>query len=202
MRFAGQAYDKGEQIWVNIGWNSMGNQRIPADVPPLLVDSVEDVRWKAFVSDLQLSLAEKPISVPGCLQCPCGFCIMCPYACAKKAAFDAAMTQATDRHKASLPGLIGWKLVRRARKEDPTASMGYNLIFAKSQAFARPLPPIPVVTACVVGESAASAPAQDQMQGTGTITEQIEEVKSLLDRGLITHEEFTRKKALILGLQL
>ena len=53
-----------------------------------------------------------------------------------------------------------------------------------------------------MGESAASAPAQDQMQGTGTITEQIEEVKSLLDRGLITHEEFTRKKALILGLQL
>ena len=197
MRYAGQAFDKGEEIWVNIGWNSSGNQRIPGEVPVLLADSVEDVRWKAFVSDLRPSLAENTISVPGCLQCPCGLCILCPYAFAKKAAFEAAMTQATNRHKSSLPGLVGWKLVRSARVEDPAAAMGYNLIFRKSSLHqGAALSSIPVVTAHVVG----SPPAQERMTER-TITEQIEEVNGLLERGLITQDEFTKKKALILGLQ-
>ncbi|CAE7716862.1 unnamed protein product [Symbiodinium pilosum] len=200
MQYAGHAYDKGEQIWINIGWNSTGNQRIPGEVPSILADSVEDVRWKAFVSDLRPSLAANTISVPGCLQCPCGFCILCPYACAKKAAFDAAMTQATERHKANLPGLVGWKLVHRARKEDPNASMGYNIIFLKSgmpqgSRGMSSMPAMPVVVARVVGD----APAQEQMVRT-TTTQQIEEINSLLERGLITQEEFTKKKALILGL--
>mmetsp|Transcript_63049 Transcript_63049/g.117983 ORF Transcript_63049/g.117983 Transcript_63049/m.117983 type:complete len:206 (-) Transcript_63049:195-812(-) len=194
MCFAGQAYDKGDQIWVNIGWNSEGNQRVPAEVPHLLAGSVEETTWRAFTSDLRAGLESKAIAIPRCLRCPCGFCVLCPYLCVKKIAFDAAMTRVTTKHKANLPGFVGWKLMRRARKQDVTSSLGYNLIFAKTDLpiRRRQEASLPVITAQVVG----SAPAQEHM----TLTHQVEEVKDLLDRGLITEKEFSKKKALILGI--
>uniref|UniRef100_A0A7S2W805 Uncharacterized protein n=1 Tax=Eucampia antarctica TaxID=49252 RepID=A0A7S2W805_9STRA len=138
-QYMGCAFQKGDEILVNIGWNTrrgeVGNRKFMHSLPPQLDGRVDAQVWADFVSTLEKNLEGKGVWCPiGFEIMPCCILPICPcwcyHMCSAKKDFDATLTQTIAEWSPKIGNgtALSWRLIQTGQKHDTQAAMGYNII--------------------------------------------------------------------------
>lgn len=135
----------GSELWLNIGWNTEGNQEIPSRVPEeLRMFGIRPPEWTKFADALRRCADRHALPtnmttwmVYFSFCCPCCWCFCCPYIISKKYKFDNAMEGVVERFNQQAPWENSIKFVYCERALSSVSGeiwppLGYNIVFQLS----------------------------------------------------------------------
>lgn len=191
---AGRAFRKGDAVWVNIGWNTRGNQKFMKILPQELTGHVDPDAYNKFINALESNLDGKGGPCPMAVQiCPVLACPVLPCYCyvlmKRKREFEDIIKQTISEHTANFAGGVSWNLTQTAARGDPEGAMGYNIVF--------PLRQLPANQAVVQAQSIVVEPMQIVRENGPE--EKLRKLKELLDDGVLSHHEYEEKKKTLLA---